>query len=214
VTLIVDYNGDMFAYGKFIAAQGLERIVWIDIWRPLLVAVSIMTAWTLPFSAGLYALQGAARGTLAAVWVAITCIILGTNGSSIMKRLNIISQSSDYTVYTLLTVYSVFEFFLLKYVPGKRFAGPVTPMNNRPPYKDNGMACFIITLVTMAAMVVPVSPFYCFHASIIHKQFKEIIGACNVLALTLCILLTFKALFVPTNSDVRNDNNPIMAFYW
>ena len=131
-----------------------------------------------------------------------------------MPVLNVISHSTDSSTYQLILGFTLFELALLIFVPGTHFLGPITPKNNRPNYIENGLPCFFITLAAFAAFSLPGSPLYFFRASIVYNNFTELIAACNVLSLTLCLLLNVKGLIAPTNSDVLNDQNLIMSFYW
>jgi len=144
----------------------------------------------------------------------LTGLFFHSYSDQIMPILNVVSHNTNPTTYRLLFGFAAFEVFLLKVIPGAEFLGPVTPGNNRPKYKDNGLACFFITLLAMAAFTIPSSPLYFFPASVVYDNFRDMIGACNVLSFTLVLLLNFKGRYAPTNSDALVDQNWIMTFYW
>ncbi|XP_065634002.1 7-dehydrocholesterol reductase-like [Quercus suber] len=52
------------------------------------------------------------------------------------------------TAWKIIACYSAFEAALQLLLPGKRVEGPVSPMGNQPVYKANGMAAYVVTLVT------------------------------------------------------------------
>ena len=52
--------------------------------------------------------------------------------------------------WTIIAIFAVFQLLLMRFVPGKRFEGPITPKGNIPIYKANGVACFLLTLSTFS----------------------------------------------------------------
>jgi 7-dehydrocholesterol reductase len=115
------------------------------------------------------------------------------------------------TAWSIIAIFSIFQFMLMKFLPGKDFYGPVTRMGNVPVYKANGVAAFIITLITFI-----VASFYLhlFSASIIYDNFGYILGALNILSLSVCLLLYFKGRFFPSSTDSGITDNFIFDYYW
>ena len=213
--MIVDLNGDLARFATELLEQGLLQSIWA-VWQPMSAAVALLFAFTFPLCMSLFfAWKNKAWRMMTIVfWVAVSAFVWGNYQAQIMPVLNVISHSKDPSVYMLILGFSVFELALLLLMPGTRFLGPVTPKNNRPNYIENGLSCFFVTLAAFAAFTMKSSPLYFFSASIVYDNFTEFIAACNVLSLTLCLLLNIKGLIAPTNSDVLNEQNLVMSFYW
>jgi 7-dehydrocholesterol reductase len=115
------------------------------------------------------------------------------------------------TAWLILLIFILFEFFLLKSLRGKTFYGPITPKGNIPVYKANGVAAFIITMLTFC-----VGSFYLhlFSASILYDNFGAILGALNILSLSVCVLLYLKGRFYPSSTDCGLTGNIIFDYYW
>lgn len=105
----------------------------------------------------------------------------------------------------------IFEFTLLKLLPGRVFYGPITPNGNVPVYKANGVLAFCTTLVVFG-----LSTFYFhfFSASIIYDHFGEILGALNLFSLLLCVFLYLKGRYKPSSTDSGITGNIIFDYYW
>lgn len=115
------------------------------------------------------------------------------------------------TAWKILLIYSAFQLLLMKAVPGKPIYGPVTPKGNIPAYKDNGIACFAITI---AAFFLGSLGFHWFPASILYDHLGELLGALNCFSLGLCLFLYLKGILAPSSSDHGATGNPIFDYYW
>lgn len=113
--------------------------------------------------------------------------------------------------WLIISIFILFEFLLMKLLRGKIFYGPVTPKGNIPVYKANGVAAFITTVAVFC-----ISSFYLqlFPATIIYDNFGAIIGALNILSVSVCILLYLKGRFRPSSSDASLTGNLIFDYYW
>lgn len=105
----------------------------------------------------------------------------------------------------------MFEFVLIKYLPGSTFYGPITPNGNTPEYKANGLLAFVISISFFC-----ISTFYLhlFSASIIYDHFGEILGALNFFSLLLCVVLYLKGRYYPSTTDSGLTGNLIFDYYW
>lgn len=115
------------------------------------------------------------------------------------------------TAWAIIIAFIIFEFSLLKLLPGKTFHGPITPKGNVPVYKANGVMAFITTITVFC-----ISSFY-FHffpASILYDNLGAILGALNTLSLILCALLYIKGRFAPSSTDSGLSGNLIFDYYW
>lgn len=113
--------------------------------------------------------------------------------------------------WKILGCYAAFQLFLMRAVPGKPFYGPVTPKGNIPVYKNNGMACFLITI---ASFLMASFGLGWFPASILYDNLGVLFGALNTFSLVFCLMLYFKGMFAPSSSDHSVSGNPIFDYYW
>ncbi|KAF5741628.1 7-dehydrocholesterol reductase [Tripterygium wilfordii] len=114
------------------------------------------------------------------------------------------------TAWKIIACYAAFEALLLLFLPGKRVEGPISPSGNRPVYKANGMAAYIITLVTYLSLWW----FGVFNPSIVYDHLGEIFSALIFGSFFFCILLYIKGHLAPSSTDSGSCGNIIIDFYW
>lgn len=105
----------------------------------------------------------------------------------------------------------IFEFTLLKLLPGRVYYGPITPNGNVPVYKANGVLAFCTTLIVFGLATFY---FHFFSASLIYDHFGEILGALNLFSLVLCVFLYLKGRYKPSSTDSGITGNIIFDYYW
>ena len=115
------------------------------------------------------------------------------------------------TAWKLIFIFMATQLILMRIIPGKKITGPETPKGNIPIYKDNGFACFFITIFLYCACSFW---FHLFSPSIIYNHFAGILGALNIFSLLFCLFLYFKGLFFPSSSDHSTSGNFIFDYYW
>ena len=113
--------------------------------------------------------------------------------------------------WKIIAIYATFQLLLMRIVPGKPFLGPVTPMGNIPLYKNNGLACFLITI---ASFWLGGYVFNFFSPAILYDQLGYIFGALNLFSLFFCLFLYFKGLVAPSSTDSGTSGNPLFDYYW
>lgn len=113
--------------------------------------------------------------------------------------------------WSVIATFSLIEIVLMKIVPGKTYFGPTTPMGNRPVYKENGLACFLITLALFFGCCTFIPSF---NPSLFYTHMGEFIGAMNLFSLAFCTFLYVKGRYFPSSSDHGVSNNLIFDFYW
>jgi 7-dehydrocholesterol reductase len=111
----------------------------------------------------------------------------------------------------ILLIFLVFELFLLQFIPGKVYEGPITPSGSRPHYKLNGIAAWF---VTHALFLGCSFGFHMFKAGILWDNFGEILATLVLFALLLCIFLYIKGRFWPSSQDRSLSGNFIWDYYW
>lgn len=115
------------------------------------------------------------------------------------------------TAWLMLAGYALFEIALLRWLPGKRFLGPVTPAGDVPEYKANGVAAFAVTLGLFAACSFGL---HLFPATVIYDRFGELLGALNLFSLLACLGLCVKGRVAPSSADSGTSGNPVFDYYW
>ncbi len=115
------------------------------------------------------------------------------------------------TAVTIIALFSAFQLVLMLVLPGKTFLGPVTPAGNRPEYKLNGVAAFILTHIVFYVTSVQLK---LFPASIVYDHLGELLITLNLFALAFCLFLYFKGMHFPSSTDSGKNGNPIFDYYW
>lgn len=115
------------------------------------------------------------------------------------------------TAWLMIAVFAIFELALMKLVPGKPFAGPITPKGNIPLYKANGFAAYLITIgaFCLCTFVLNVFP-----ATILYDQLGSILGALNVASIIVCLLLYLKGRYAPSSTDSGHTGQFLFDYYW
>jgi len=129
-----------------------------------------------------------------------------TNFTAFMDGMPGFSLEAVYYV----AAFGLFQAFLQLFVPGKTFTGPVSPKGNRPVYIDNGVSCFLITLVAFFASW----KMGWFQPARVYDHFGEILNTLNVFAIVLCFLLTVKGCVFPSSSDSGSNGSFLFDYFW
>lgn len=117
----------------------------------------------------------------------------------------------SWTAVGMIALWLGFAAGLLVLLPGKRLHGPATPAGNRPRYKLNGVAAFIVTL---GAWWLATGPLQLFDASVVHDRFGELLATSSLLALLMCVVIYVKGRRMPASRDAGGTGRPIWDFYW
>ena len=116
----------------------------------------------------------------------------------------------DAEVWQMILSFMGFELALMKFVPGKRFEGSLTPKGNTPVYTANGMACYLITL----SMLLLLAYLNIFDPARVYDKFGNILASMNVFAWGFCFMLLIKGYVAPSSSDSGTTGNIVHDFYW
>jgi len=115
---------------------------------------------------------------------------------------------------SLILGYAAWALLLMVLVPGRRVNGPITPKGHTPIYKDNGLACFLITMVGFAGL----AAFLKFNGyqspTIVYDRFEEIMATLTFFSFIVCVGLYVKGHLWPTTSDSGSSGNVIFDFFW
>lgn len=109
--------------------------------------------------------------------------------------------------------YSVWALVLMVVVPGPKKEGPTTGEGNVPVYKDNGLACYSITMVafvilTAALKITGRTP------TVIYDRLDEFIVTMTVVSNLFCLVLNVKGRLWPSSTDSGSSGNPIFDYFW
>jgi len=115
------------------------------------------------------------------------------------------------TAWKLIGVFTIAQLLIMKFTPGRKFYGPITPKGNVPIYKANGPQAFFISIGLFYVCAFKLS---LFSPTIIYDHFGEILGALNILSLSFCLFLYFKGRFFASSSDSGSSGNAIFDYYW
>ena len=113
----------------------------------------------------------------------------------------------------ILSAYCLFAVVLQVTLPGPRVTGPVTPKGNTPVYRDNGFACYVVTVLSFAVLTYYLKA-HGASPTIIYDHFAEFLGTLTVVSLFGCLGLYLKGLFAPSTTDSGSSGNPVFDFYW
>ena len=111
-----------------------------------------------------------------------------------------------WTAVVILTAWSAFQYVLLRLVPGKDHLGPPTPAGERPRYKLNGVACYVLSLAAVAA-------FGARFPTLVYDHYGELLITSSLLSLAGCALLVWKGTKFPTTADASRSDNLIWDFW-
>ena len=100
-------------------------------------------------------------------------------------------------VWAVLLGYCAFALILMVVVPGPEVHGPMTPKGNIPVYKDNGCRCYVLTLISFAALT------YVLYVNgltptVVYDKLAGYLLATNILGHIICIYLLWKGINNPT----------------
>lgn len=115
------------------------------------------------------------------------------------------------TAWTMIASFAVVQLVFMKFLPGRRFEGPLTPNGNIPVYKANGVLSFALTLLVF---FLATDIFHLFSATIIYDHFGSLIGALNIFSLCFCLFLQIKGHLAPSTSDSGTTGNFLFDFFW
>ncbi|WJX48599.1 7-dehydrocholesterol reductase [Trifolium repens] len=110
----------------------------------------------------------------------------------------------------IIAVYGAFEAALQLLLPGKTVYGPISPAGNRPVYKANGVAAYLVTLLTYVALWW----FGIFNPTIVYDHLGEIYSTLIFGSFIFCIFLYIKGHLAPSSTDSGSSGNIIIDFYW
>ncbi|KAJ8431741.1 hypothetical protein Cgig2_028958 [Carnegiea gigantea] len=116
----------------------------------------------------------------------------------------------SFTACKIIFCYGAFEAALQLLLPGKRVEGPISPAGNHPVYKANGMAAYVVTLLTYLGLWW----FGIFNPAVVYDHLGEIFSTLIFGSFIFCIFLYIKGHVAPSSTDSGSSGNFIIDFYW
>ncbi len=124
------------------------------------------------------------------------------------KHIEICSWSS----LAVLIGYKLWALSLMKIVPGPRVEGPPTQHGHIPVYKDNGLYCYIITIMALVPLII-IGPFIGIYPLRVYNSFGNLLATEFVLAYIFCGFLYLKGIFAPEGPDQSRSGSPLFDYY-
>jgi 7-dehydrocholesterol reductase len=110
--------------------------------------------------------------------------------------------------------YMVWALVLMVMLPGPRVEGPVTPNGNTPVYRDNGFACYTVTMLAFVMLAILLPRYTPYSVTIVYDHFDEFLGTLTVFTHLLCISLHIKGLLWPSTTDCGTSGNLVFDYFW
>jgi len=124
-----------------------------------------------------------------------------------------VSICTPFTVYLILG-YAAWALLLMVLVPGREFKGPISPKGHTPIYKDNGLACYLITMAAFTGLTFFLKSNGFTSPTIVYDRFAEIIATLTLFSFIFCFALFIKGRFWPSTRDSGSSGNVIFDFFW
>lgn len=113
--------------------------------------------------------------------------------------------------WTIIGGFAALELLLMRFLPGKKYHGPISPTGNVPVYQANGLLAYGVTLFLF---YLASFHFQFISPTILYDHFPEILGALNIFSLFFCLFLLLKGHWFPSSSDAGSSGNLIFDYYW
>uniref|UniRef100_A0A1I8JS72 7-dehydrocholesterol reductase n=1 Tax=Macrostomum lignano TaxID=282301 RepID=A0A1I8JS72_9PLAT len=100
---------------------------------------------------------------------------------------------------------------LMLLVPGRTCYGTETPTGHVPEYKDNGFACYLITMATFLAGTVYLKQRGLTPTKLRMYDYGDFLASMILLSLAFCLLLCVKGVLAPTSTDHGRSGNYLIC---
>lgn len=110
----------------------------------------------------------------------------------------------------IIVLWTFAQWLLLRFLPGKKIYGPITPAGNRPCYRQNGVLAWIVTHLSLFGILYPLG---IVNPAALYSQYGSLLVTLNIGALAFCILLYIKGHYYPGSSDTVYTGNLLFDFF-
>lgn len=114
------------------------------------------------------------------------------------------------TAVAIIVGWIAFQWLLLVALPGEAFLGPVSPEGERPAYRLNGIAAWLVTHVGLFGVAWPLG---WLDPGALVDHWGSVLVTLNLGALVACALLYVKGRVFPTGRDTVLTGNPVFDFF-
>jgi 7-dehydrocholesterol reductase len=129
--------------------------------------------------------------------------LFGKNGLTV-------PEYTDPVVWLTLAAFGLFQVVLQVAVPGPKMDGPLTPEGHVPKYKDNGFACYLITM----AIFLLGTYLGLWNGGVLIDYSGPVIIRLNMFALVLCFGILYKGYYHPCTKDLRYRGDFFSDYFW
>eukprot|EP01126_Amoeba_proteus_P018364 TRINITY_DN1932_c0_g1_i2.p1 TRINITY_DN1932_c0_g1~~TRINITY_DN1932_c0_g1_i2.p1 ORF type:complete len:447 (-),score=43.18 TRINITY_DN1932_c0_g1_i2:109-1449(-) len=107
----------------------------------------------------------------------------------------------------MIVIFFIFETLLLRFVPGRKHYGPVSPHGYTPEYVLNGVPCFLLTVTAFVVGSTEYGLGY-YSMGIVHQNLGEIIITLTLSVKVIVFILYLKGVYAPSGKDcvVKKDD--------
>lgn len=130
-------------------------------------------------------------------------------GSSWLGFVHLISPLA----VSVIAAYAAWALLLMVLLPGRREEGSVTPKGNVPVYKDNGFACYAVTMAAFVALTCALKAFE-YSPTVVYDRYEEFLASMTAFSVLLCTFLYLKGHFYPSTTDHGSSGNFVFDFFW
>jgi 7-dehydrocholesterol reductase len=181
-------------------------------WLRSTIGPLLLIAVTLPFASLLVSASAVHNGSL--------LTLLQSLWDSPLPTLQAALLLPTPATLAVLLCFVAWQLALMKLVPGKAYSGPPTATGHVPSYKENGLACFALTLVAylglsswgLGAQLLP--PALHYSPSILCTEYARMVSFLSLAALGLCLVLAVKGRTCPSGRDSGSSGNLVLDLYW
>lgn len=110
----------------------------------------------------------------------------------------------------MLAGFILVQTVLLRTLPGRIHEGPVTPAGNRPRYRANGVAAFVVTHLLYLGGSYGLG---WFSAGVIYDRLGELLITASLSCLIFCCLLYARGRRRPASADASATDNTVLDFF-
>jgi 7-dehydrocholesterol reductase len=114
-----------------------------------------------------------------------------------------------FRVVKALTLFTLFQFLLLRFIPGPIYLGPISPEGEQPRHTRNGDKSFVCTFAVMYLLV----RMELLDPCIVYDELVPIMTCLNLSAIVLSVFLLIKGIYFPSTKDHGSNYPWIFRYY-
>lgn len=120
------------------------------------------------------------------------------------------APTPTWTAVGIVSVWIAFQALLLRWLPGRRFLGPVTPAGVQPVFKLNGVAAWVITHGLIFGVLWPAG---LLRPGALYDHYGAVLSLMTIAAFGFCVFLYWKGRRYPTSPDTVYTGNLLFDFF-